>query len=128
MVAVPQMQVLDALVAAAPPIIGAEYRTPDVLSTLWADQHGALGIDMGAAKEALQAFLKSRHPAWNAAGRVHFNLAENRKAPTRPSRLCRPIPRLSAHGKAQHLPLSQALAEFSEAWRRRLILTRKTWR
>jgi len=31
------------------------------------------------AKLTVQEFLKDRHPAWNLVGRMHFNLAENRK-------------------------------------------------
>src|SRR5208283_842114 len=59
--------------------------------------------------------LKSRHPAWNLVGRVHYNLAENRKDPQAPfAFLATYTTRLSAHGKPQHLPLSQALAEFSD--------------
>ena len=114
-VSVPHARVLDALVAAAPPIIGAEYLTSDVLTTLWADLHTALGVEIAAAKQPLQIFLKSRHPVWNLVGRVHFNLAENRKDPDAPfAFLATYTARLSAHGKAQHLPLSQALTEFSD--------------
>ena len=48
-------------------------------------------------------------------GRVHFNLAENRKDAEAPfAFLATYTSRVSAHGKAQHLPLSQALAEFSD--------------
>jgi len=46
---------------------------------------------------------------------VHFNLAENRKDSEAPfAFLATYTSRLSAHGKAQHLPLSRALAEFSD--------------
>ena len=47
---------------------------------------------------------------------MHFNLAENRRDPESPfAFLATYTSRLSAHGKAQHQPLSQALAEFSGA-------------
>ncbi len=65
---------------------------------------------------ALQDFLKHLHPAWNLVGRVHFNLAENRKDEEAPfAFLATYTTRLSAHGKAQHLPLAQALREYSDA-------------
>ena len=60
-------------------------------------------------------FSRSLHPIWNLVGRVHFNLAENRKDAEAPfAFLATYTSRVSAHGKAQHLPLSQALAEFSD--------------
>ena len=105
----------NALIADAPPMTGAEYLTPDVLATLWGEIDIALHLELAASKVSLQDFLKSRHPAWNLVGRVHFNLAENRKDPEAPfAFLATYTSRLSAHGKAQHQPLSQALAEFSD--------------
>ena len=77
-VAVPHAQLLDALVATAPPIVGAEYLTADVLTALWVDLDTALRDEVSASKDSLQAFLKARHPVWNLVGRVHFNLAETR--------------------------------------------------
>ena len=66
-------------------------------------------------KHRSRNFSRSRHPVWNLVGRVHFNLAENRKDAEAPfAFLATYTSRVSAHGKAQHLPLSQALAEFSD--------------
>ncbi|WP_449491597.1 hypothetical protein [Caballeronia sp. M23-90] len=64
-------------------------------------------LAMAIEKVSLQDFLKSRHPAWNLVGRVHFNLAENRKDPESPfAFLATYTSRLSAHGKAQYQLLS----------------------
>ena len=94
---------------------GAEYLTPFVLASLWTELNAALHVELAAAKCSLQDFLKSRHPAWNLVGRVHFNLAENRKDPDAPfAFLATYTSRLSASGRAQHLPLSKALSEFSD--------------
>jgi superfamily II DNA or RNA helicase len=113
-VVTPAAEDFHALIADAPPMTGGEYLTPDVLAALWRDIDVALHQELAAAKVSLQEFLKSRHPAWNLVGRVHFNLAENRKDPESPfAFLATYTSRLSAHGKAQHQPLSQALAEFS---------------
>lgn len=115
-VATPAAQDLDALIADAPPMMGGEYLTPDVLATLWGEIDTALHQELAAANVSLQDFLKMRHPAWNLVGRVHFNLAENRRDPESPfAFLATYTSRLSALGKAQHQPLSQALAEFSGA-------------
>ena len=64
----------------------------------------------------LQEFLKRRNSAWNLVGRVHFNLAENRRDPEAPfAFLATYTPRLSAQAKAQHLPLGEALKEYAGA-------------
>lgn len=61
-------------------------------------------------KLSAQAFLKSRHPAWNLIGRVHFNLAENRNDDEAPfAFLATYTTRLSTAPKAQHLPLVKLL-------------------
>ncbi|EYS85867.1 helicase [Cupriavidus sp. SK-4] len=115
-VATPAAQDLYALIDDAPPMMGGEYLTPDVLATLWGEMDTALHQELAAANVSLQDFLKMRHPAWNLVGRVHFNLAENRRDPESPfAFLATYTSRLSALGKAQHQPLSQALAEFSGA-------------
>ncbi len=108
-------QAFDALVADAPPMTGVEYLTPKVLATLWTDLDTALHDELIASRNSLQEFLKARNPVWNLVGRVHFNLADNRKDPEAPfAFLATYTSRLSALGRAQHLPLSQALAEFSD--------------
>jgi non-specific serine/threonine protein kinase len=113
-VALPGPQTLSALVVDAPPMTGAEYLSPELLAELWQACNAALAEEKSAAGQSLQEFLKARNPAWNLVGRVHFNLAENRKDPDAPfAFLATYTTRLSALGKAQHLPLSQALAEFS---------------
>ncbi len=71
---------------------------------------------MSESKCGVQDFLKRRNPAWNLVGRVHFNLAENRKDPDAPfAFLATYTTRLSAQAKAQHLPLGQALREYAGA-------------
>ncbi|CAG2160657.1 DEAD/DEAH box helicase [Cupriavidus numazuensis] len=115
-VATPAAEDLEAMIADAPPMTGGEYLTPEVLATLWGQIDTALHQELAAANVSLQDFLKSHHPAWNLVGRVHFNLAENRRDPEFPfAFLATYTARVSAHGKAQHQPLSQALAEFSGA-------------
>lgn len=104
----------EALAAAAPPMAGVEYLTASVLQALWQDLDAALRVELAQAKQPLQAFLKQRHPAWNLVGRVHFNLAENRGDDEAPfAFLATYTTRLSAQAKAQHLPLAQALREYS---------------
>ena len=123
-VAPPDEPLLQALVQSAPPMTGGEYLSPEIFLDLWAAvEEGAKG-EMAATGQSLQSFLKAKHPAWNLVGRIHFNLAENRKDPECPfAFLATYTSRLSAHGKAQHLPLAQALAEFSGGKRKAELLS-----
>ena len=112
---VPSSEIFDALISDAPLMIGTEYLSAEVLGDLWLELDTALRTELATAKCALADFLKARHPAWNLVERVYFNLAENRKDEEAPfAFLATYTSRLSAHGKAQHLPLSRALSEFSD--------------
>ena len=72
----------------------------------------------------LQTFLKNLNPAWNLVGRVHFNLAENRRDPEQPfAFMATYTTRLSAQAKAQHVPLGQALREYAGAANRDALLS-----
>jgi superfamily II DNA or RNA helicase len=115
---------LDTLAAAVPPMIGAEYLTSAVLADLWRVMDAAFDAELAEAKSSVQGFLKSRHPAWNLVGRVHFNLAENRKDEEAPfAFLATYTTRLSAQAKAQHMPLGTALQEYAGAKNRERLLS-----
>ena len=75
----PPPEELEALAAAAPPMQGAEYLTASVLEALWSELDDAFRLELAESGLTIQDFLKQRNPAWNLVGRVHFNLAENRK-------------------------------------------------
>jgi superfamily II DNA or RNA helicase len=107
---------LEWMALSAPPMTGAEYLTAAVLGALWEELDAAFGTELSESKVGVQEFLKRRNPAWNLVGRVHFNLAENRQDPESPfAFLATYTTRLSQHAKAQHLPLGQALREYSGA-------------
>jgi non-specific serine/threonine protein kinase len=115
---------LDKMAAAAPPMTGAEYLTAAVLADLWRGMDAAFDAELANASLSVQEFLKGRHPAWNLVGRVHFNLAENRKDEDAPfAFLATYTTRLSAEAKAQHLPLGKALQEYSGARNRERLLS-----
>ena len=120
----PAIADLDRLVSAAPPMTGAEYLTAEVLHTFWQELDAAFGIQWAESKCELQDFLKRRNPAWNLVGRVHFNLAENRKDQEAPfAFLATYTTGLSGRAKAQHLPLGQALREYAGATNRDRLLS-----
>jgi superfamily II DNA or RNA helicase len=123
-VPLPADNTLDRMAAAVPPMTGAEYLTAAVLADLWQSVDAAFDAELGEAKLSVQEFLKRRQPAWNLVGRVHFNLAENRKDEEAPfAFLATYTTRLSAAAKAQHLPLGKALQEYSGAKNRERLLS-----
>ena len=115
---------LASLVLTAPMMTGAEYLTADVLRALWQEIAAALAASLAAAKTDLQSFLKGLNPAWNLVGRVHFNLAENRRDDDAPfAFLATYTTQLSAQARAQHVPLGQALREYAGAANRDKMLS-----
>ena len=106
----------EKIAAAVPPMLGAEYISGAVLGQLWQEMDRAFDDELGEASLPVGAYLKSRSPAWNLVGRVHFNLAENRKDEDAPfAFLATYTTQLSAAAKAQHLPLGKALQEYAGA-------------
>jgi len=123
-IAAPSTEDLAVLATAAPPMTGAEYLTVSVLRSLWEQLEAALRVEQAQSKESLQDFLKRHHPAWNLLGRVHFNLAENRSDQEAPfAFIATYTTRLSANARAQHLPLAQALREYSGAGHKSQLLS-----
>jgi non-specific serine/threonine protein kinase len=115
---------LDAIAEAAPPMSGVEYLSGGVLQSLWIEMTGALHGELGATGLSVQAFLRRKNPAWHVVGRVHFNLAENRKDDEAPfAFLATYTTELSARGKEQHLPLGRALSEYAGAANKSRLLS-----
>lgn len=120
----PSAAELAAMSLAPPEMTGAEYITSDLLRGLWRQLGAAFSEEMSAARLPLQDFLKSLNPAWHLVGRVHFNLAENRKDEEAPfAFLATYTTRLSAQARAQHLPLGQALKEYAGASNKEKLLS-----
>ena len=120
----PSLGELEPLALAAPPMTGAEYLTAEVLQSLWQEMDVAFAIELAGSGSSIQDFLKRRNPAWNLVGRVHFNLAENRRDDQAPfAFLATYTTRLSAQARAQHLPLGQALEEYAGAANKQRLLS-----
>ncbi len=120
----PEHGELDRMALTAPPMAGGEYLTSAVLLSMWIAVEAAFALELAEAKCSVQDFLKSRNPAWNLVGRVHFNLAENRRDPDSPfAFLATYTTRLSVQAKAQHLPLGQALSEYAGAANKARLLS-----
>jgi non-specific serine/threonine protein kinase len=88
---------------------GDEYLTAAVLEALWTETATAFRAELAESKASVQAFLQRKSPAWHLVGRVHLNLAENRRDDEAPfAFLATYTTRLSKTAKAQHLPLGSA--------------------
>jgi hypothetical protein len=100
---------------------GAEYLTADVCFRCG---RKLAGFRRQLAEAKTVRASSSSQPGWNVVGRVHFNLAENRKDEQAPfAFLATYTHRLSGHGKAQHLPLGQALREYAGAASKEKLLS-----
>ena len=122
-VAAPGAADLAAVSLTAPMMPGSEYLTPEVLLALWARMEAAAATALAAADADLQGFLKTLNPAWNLVGRVHFNLAENRRDAEFPfAFMATYTTQLSAQAKARHVPLGQALRDDAGAANKNRLL------
>jgi non-specific serine/threonine protein kinase len=104
---------LNAIASAAPPMRGAEYLSAAVLESLWLELEKAFRVELAHSNTSVQEFLKSKNPAWNLVGRVHFNLAENRKDEEAPFAFLATYTTQLSGAKAQHAPLGAALSEYA---------------
>jgi non-specific serine/threonine protein kinase len=123
-IAAPPSDDLEALAVAAPPMTGAEYITAPVLESLWSEIAAAFRSELAESRASVQEFLQQKSPAWHLVGRVHFNLAENRKDDDAPfAFLATYTTHLSKHASAQHLPLGRALSEYAGAANKARLLS-----
>jgi non-specific serine/threonine protein kinase len=120
----PPDDLVEEYASAAPPMVGAEYLDAGVLRDMWQEMSAALREELAESGTGLQDFLKARNPAWNLVGRVHFHLAENRRDEGMPfAFLATYTTGLSSGGQATHLPLGEALKEYSGAAKRGRLLS-----
>ncbi|MEE3503652.1 DEAD/DEAH box helicase [Acidiphilium acidophilum] len=115
---------LSRVVLTAPIMPGAEYITPALLGDMWISIGFALHETLQSKNIGLNAYLHSLNPAWSQLGRVHFNLAENKRDTDTPfAFMATYTTRLSAQSKAQHLPLGQALRDYADQHNREKLLS-----
>lgn len=99
----------------APPMVGGEYLSVEKLSHLWNELDKWVG---STSKEhgGIHQFLTEWAPQWQQVGRVCFHLAENKKDQERPfAFLATYSTGFGAGGKLKHLPLKEALQQYSGA-------------
>lgn len=110
----PSIHDLQALLDKAPFMQGSEYLSIDTLKSLWKDLIQALKAEMELYAGTLQEYLAQYNPRWKNVGRICFHLAENKSNPQKPFAFIGTYTKqLSSRSSLQHLPLSQALKEYS---------------
>jgi hypothetical protein len=116
LVSPPSDEELAELTAAAPPMRGLEYLTPDVLRHLWGELAAEIAERAAAWDGGPVAFLADVDPLFHQLGRVTFHLAENKRDPQRPfAFLATYSHRLSQRSRVAHLPLAEALKTYAVA-------------
>ncbi len=104
---------LDQLVQTAPPMVGGEYLSREVLSAIWGGLHDWV---VGAVEAAggLRAFLAEHAPQWHQVGLVCFHLAENKQDRDYPfAFLATYATGFGTGGRLKHLPLRRALEQYA---------------
>ncbi|MEI7881313.1 MAG: DEAD/DEAH box helicase [bacterium] len=107
----PEVELSD-LVDHAPPMVGGEYLSVDIVKALWGVLDAETRLQAGRCEGGSELFLKGLSPVWRMVGRVCFHLAENPKNHEFPfAFLATYSMGVSSSGQIQHRPLGQALRE-----------------
>jgi non-specific serine/threonine protein kinase len=119
----PPVAEFERLILQAPPMIGLEYVTPEVLSNWWNQLDTLTRKEMELHSGGAEEFLKERVPHWRSVGRVTFHLAENKRNAQYPfAFLATYASGLTAQGKVKHEPLGRALQQYAGDQNRKEML------
>jgi SNF2 family DNA or RNA helicase len=113
---------LQDFVAAAPPMKGGEYLNLESLQKIWVDLDKHARREISKFKGGLSKWLNQTMPEWNRMGRVCFHLAENKNDPDDPFAFLATYSTNTGQKALQHLPLAQALIEFSSAKNKKILI------
>ena len=126
-VAIPQIPPpvadLERAVLQAPPMIGLEYLTAEVLAHWWRDLDSLTRGEIAKHPGGAQGYLRERNPQWRFVGRVTLHLAENKRSPDYPFAFLATFANgLTPQGKVKHEPLGRALQQFAGEQNREAML------
>ncbi len=108
----PPVEEIELLVDHAPPMMGGEYLSVEVIAGIWASLDDYVRAAARKYVGGVEAYLKQLGSIWGQVGRVCFHLGENPKNPDYPfAFLATYSMGLSAGGQIQYQPLGQALRE-----------------
>jgi SNF2 family DNA or RNA helicase len=111
----PEREQFEEWALRAPPMIGGEYLSTQILMQLWSALDGWV---QETAKEhaSIHDFLSEWAPLWQQVGCVCFHLAENKQNAERPfAFLATYSTGFTTGGKLKHLPLKEALSQYAGA-------------
>lgn len=109
---------------AAPPMRGLEYLNSGVIAEWWRDLDELVRQEIRASGRTTAEYVSELNPMWRTVGRVTLHLAENKRDIEYPfAFLGTYTHRLSAQGRAKHLPLGTALQEYASAKDRAALLS-----
>ena len=99
----------------APPMLGGEYLSNEVLQSLWDQLNIALSLELIPFNNQFFDYVSKYHPDWQKIGRVCFHLAENKNNLTHPFAFMATytIGFSTIKSTTQHIPLGQALKEYA---------------
>ena len=97
----------------APPMLGAEYLSTEVLQSLWRELDDWLCGQVEQKYTGFSDFLEIVAPAWHRMGRVCFHLAENQNDPEYPFAFMATYSPDYGRTRSRHLPLTKALEQYS---------------
>ena len=120
----PTQAELAEMILEVPPMTGAEYLNQDVIIAIWNEFDLSARTRMSGFPGGAKEWLMSVNPEFRLLGKVTFHLAENKKNPAMPfAFIVTYSHRLSEKGEARHLPLSNALQEYSGAGNHNALLS-----
>ncbi|WP_459938604.1 DEAD/DEAH box helicase [Desulfonatronum parangueonense] len=118
----PSPEQLSDWVETAPPMVGGEYLSVDLLAGTWSELAEWAGQRM-REDGGVAAFLHKRAPRWRQVGRVTFHLAENKNDQERPFAFMASFSTsVDAAGQVRHLPLGKALEVYAGAGNKAALL------
>lgn len=103
---------LGELCSTAPPMIGGEYLSVELLENLWQQLNEWVCHEVNSSNKDLEGFLKAKAPRWHQVGRVFFHLAENKNDPNMPFAFMSTYVE-DASSNLTHKPLGQALKQYA---------------
>ncbi len=119
----PPVADLEQAIRQAPPMVGLEYLTPEVLSSWWQDLDSLARSEIGTHPGGAQGYLRERNPQWRFVGRVTLHLAENKRDPEYPFAFLATFANgLTPQGKVKHEPLGRAIQQYAGEQNRAAML------
>jgi hypothetical protein len=113
--ALPRTDELEAFVLAAPPMLGAEYVTAELIASVWLSLDQWLCTQVNTHYNGqLNSYLSATAPHWHQVGRVCFHLAENKQDQEYPfAFMATYAAQMTSDGRTRFQSLNNALKEYA---------------